>query len=376
MGLCHPLQISVPRPCVVVNINDHRLEIVMFWDLLSAVHRSDIDWLESNVRHLNVDWQTCVHSKSGDTALHIAAQAGCTQVLGWLLSNGCDCCLEQQNLDGKRPLHSAVQASHLPIVKILLDHGVAVDPLKRADWTPLMLACTKKNLQIVKYLISHGANIRLVNKDGWTSFHLACREGTEAVILYLLELDGSLWNTVSNNGRTPLHTAAMHGRKSTVQLLLSRGNYAADEADACGNTPLMEALRMGHVEIAEMLISDHQASVFAKDKTGRMGLHIAAEAGQLEVVQLLIEKYCVDVNLLSDTGLTALHCAAKEGQLSVVDALLNIGCKTDTQDENGRTALWLACGGRKAMCVKKLLQVGAQDIADNKGTLPSQLMSF
>lgn len=41
----------------------------------------------------------------------------------WLLSHGCDVCLEQQNLDGKRPLHSTVQSSHLPPVKILLDNG-------------------------------------------------------------------------------------------------------------------------------------------------------------------------------------------------------------------------------------------------------------
>ncbi|XP_042855395.1 ankyrin repeat domain-containing protein 16-like [Penaeus japonicus] len=103
-------------------------------DLLSAIQRSDLRWLEANSSQITVDWRKLVHSKSGDTALHVAALAGCTQVLGWLLSQGCDRCLEQQNADGKRPLHCAVQASHLPIVKILLDHGATIDPLKRNDW--------------------------------------------------------------------------------------------------------------------------------------------------------------------------------------------------------------------------------------------------
>lgn len=85
--------------------------------------------------------------------------------------------------------------------------GATIDPLKRADWTPLMLACTKRNLQVIQYLIRNRANIRLVNKDGWTSFHLACREGDEEIVNYLLDIDDSLWNTVSKNGRSPLHTA-------------------------------------------------------------------------------------------------------------------------------------------------------------------------
>lgn len=85
--------------------------------------------------------------------------------------------------------------------------GATIDPLKRADWTPLMLACTKRNLQVIRHLIENGANLRLENKDGWTSFHLACREGDKEIVNYLLDVDGSVWNNVTKNGRTPLHTA-------------------------------------------------------------------------------------------------------------------------------------------------------------------------
>ncbi|XP_069956021.1 ankyrin repeat domain-containing protein 16-like isoform X3 [Cherax quadricarinatus] len=309
-------------------------------DILSAVHRSDLEWLETHISYHEIDWRKCVHSKSGDTALHVAALTGSTQVTSWLLSHGCDVCIEQQNMDGKRPLHMAVQASTLPIVRILLYYGATIDPLKRADWTPLMLACTKRSLQIVKYLIENGANLRLINKDGWTSFHLACREGDEEIVNYILDIDNSVWNTVSNNGRSPLHTAAMHGHETTVQTLLSRGNYLTDESDACGNTPLLESLRMGHISIARLLISKHQADIYAKDKIGRCGLHIAAEAGQAQIVKTLIETCGVDVNLLSDT------------------------------------ALWLACGSRKRECAHRLRDLGAKDTADHKGTLPSHLMQI
>ena len=81
--------------------------------------------------------------------------------------------------------------------------GVEIDPMKRGDWTPLMLACTKQNDDIVKFLIEHGASPVLRNKDGWNSFHLACREGNATIVSYLLK-------SRSKNGRTPLHTAGMN----------------------------------------------------------------------------------------------------------------------------------------------------------------------
>lgn len=86
--------------------------------------------------------------------------------------------------------------------------GACVDPLKRADWTPLMLACAKRDSQpVIQRLIQGKANPRLINKDGWSPFHIACREGDEEVVGYLLDVDDTLWATVSKNGRTPLHTA-------------------------------------------------------------------------------------------------------------------------------------------------------------------------
>lgn len=86
--------------------------------------------------------------------------------------------------------------------------GACVDPLKRADWTPLMLACAKRDSQpVIHRLIQGGANPHLTNKDRWSPFHIACREGDEEVVGYLLDVDDTLWSTVSNNGRTPLHTA-------------------------------------------------------------------------------------------------------------------------------------------------------------------------
>ena len=102
------------------------------------------------------------------------------------------------NFDGKTPLHEAAQCKNEPIVSYLLEKGVEVDALKRADWTPLMLAATKSgNDAVVAALLGGGADPALQNKDGWTAFHLAARaaEGGTGVLEVLLRYDGCLWNT-------------------------------------------------------------------------------------------------------------------------------------------------------------------------------------
>ncbi|KAK3873700.1 hypothetical protein Pcinc_021316 [Petrolisthes cinctipes] len=338
-------------------------------NVLAAVQRSDVEWLDQHVNG-HLQWQECKHDKSGDTVLHIAATVGSTTVISWLLSHGCDVCVNQRNSDGKTPLHSAAQNSHPTVVSLLLQQGAKVDSLKRGDWTPLMMAATKNNTEVLQLLINAKAGLHLTNKDGWSTFHIACREGNKEVVQFLLDSDTSLWNTVSNNGRTPLHTAALHGHTEVVRILLECSGYNCNEGDACGSTPLMESLRGGHLDTSKLLINA-QSCLSAKDATGRTGFHLAAEAGRADMVEMLVSTYDMDVNSTSDK---ALHCAAREGHTAVVDLLLTLGADINATDHNGRTALWLACGGRKRECAVRLIAKGADDSPDHHGSEPSQLL--
>ena len=85
-----------------------------------------------------------------------------------------------------------------------------MDALKRADWTPLMLACTKAgNECIVSALLEGGANAKLKNKDGWTAFHLAARAAEEdtGVLEVLFRFHLGLWCT----RKVPLITEIVSG---------------------------------------------------------------------------------------------------------------------------------------------------------------------
>ncbi|XP_075553422.1 ankyrin repeat domain-containing protein 16-like isoform X5 [Dermacentor variabilis] len=253
--------------------------------------------------------QKITYEKSGDTLAHVASRCGSLKVLRFICKEvNCLTLLESQNHDGKRPLHEAAQSSRLDVVQFLIHQGCQIDPLKRADWTPLMLACTKNHLEVVQTLVARGANTNLRNKDGWTPFHISCREGHVRIMSCLLDMFPDAWNTSSKNKRTPLHTAGMclcrtcckikqecqvkslHGHVQCVKLLLSRGCYLPDVADNCGTTPFMDAAQADQVAIMDCLAE-------------------LQKVGQHDVVKLLIGLGAI-CNARDNKGRTAFRVKA------------------------------------------------------------------
>lgn len=310
---------------------------------------------------------------AGDTLLHCAARHGRLDILTYLAEAwGMD--IEAANQDYKRPLHEAASMGHRNCVHYLLGRGAAVDCLKKADWTPLMMACTRKNLEVIQDLVEHGANPLLKNKDGWNSFHIASRAGDPVILQYLLTVCPDAWKTESKIRRTPLHTAAMHGCLEAVKVLLKRCQYEPNSRDNCGITPFMDAIQCGHIDIAKLLLEKHEACFSAEDSLGLQALHRAAITGQNEAIRFLVSDLGMDVDVrAASTHLTALHYAAKEGHISTIQTLLSLGADINSRDERNRSALHLACAGQHLACAEFLLQSGLKDSADITGTLAQQL---
>lgn len=305
--------------------------------------------------------------RSGDTLLHYAARHGHLNVLTFLIKDiGMD--IELYNNDYKRALHEAASMGHEECVCCLIKEGAKIDCLKKADWTPLMMACTHRNLGIIQALLSHGADPTLKNKDGWNSFHIACREGDPDVIQHLLA-NPEVWRTESKTLRTPLHTAAMHGCEAVVRILLQRCGYDPDSRDSCGVTPFMDAVRNGHISVAKLLLEEHKASPTATDILGAQPVHQVSVTAQEGALVFLVRDLGVDVNqTATDIQLTALHYAAKEGHTSTIKTLLALGADLHARDIKGRTALHMACIGQHADAVRILLQLGLADSEDTSGT--------
>lgn len=85
-----------------------------------------------------------------------------------------------------------------------------MDCLKRADWTPLMLACTKTGsdaYECIVALLEAEASPFLRNKDGWTPMHIICRSGDQNAFDLLLKRSAKCVEDRSNNGRSAMHIA-------------------------------------------------------------------------------------------------------------------------------------------------------------------------
>lgn len=288
------------------------------------------------------DFYKLVYKVSGDCILHVAAAQGTAADILFILRYFNDPLLvNYRNKDGKTPLHEACQCSQRDNVKVLLEEGADVNVIKRADWTPLMLACAKtqgsESVEIVKMLLEKKALVNLVNKDGWNALHLVSRDGNLGVFRLLIA-NGANPDAVTNNSRTVLHIAALHGNIDIVKEILQLQKLEnIDVIDKCGNTPLHEAVLGGHKAIYQFLI-DHKSDINRVNSVGYSVVHFAASVGSLEMLRYLVSEHNCDVNSIAKSGLTPLHCAARKGYKEAYELLVDLGANSDAKDHFARTA--------------------------------------
>lgn len=310
-------------------------------ELFQAVNSGNFQKFVSifqEVKKQDFDISQCRLEKTGDSPLHVMCRLGRLAMIQYLSENGFRIHFGCKNYEDKTLLHEASQFCQDEVVEFLLENGAQVDAIKRADWTPVMLACTKRdNLPVLTRLVKAGADLTLVNKDGWTPFHLAAREGDLEMLKYLLENNANLWQTQSKNGRTPLHTAALSGNDQTVQFLLDNCNYPPDCKDSCGSTPLMDYIRSGHFSSIQHFTSK-DFDLRSLDRFGRNCLHIASQSGQCQTIKILVKDWNMNVNEVSDNGMSSLHWAVFEKQIEAVKTLLDLNCDKDLKDKKNKSA--------------------------------------
>ena len=204
--------------------------------------------------------------------------------------------------------------------------------LKRADWTPLMMAALKKNsLDVIRLLVEAGSDIKQRNKDGWTALNIASRTGDVQSFQYLLSLDPSGIFVPGYNGRTILHTICVNASTDIFQFL--EKNISKDDIiqmakleDNSGGTCCHEiVINSDGTEILKSLLSILPNDSWTKpDKTGYSSVHYACESGLLEHLKLLLEILQFDskvCNMRTNEGLTLLHIAAKNKHVDVLNFL-------------------------------------------------------
>ena len=274
------------------------------------------------------------------------------------------------------PLHVAARAGKTEAVRFLLDRGADKEARDgHVQRTPLMFAALRRREETVQLLVARGAKVDI---------HAAAAMGDEARVRGFIDADPALVKAKGAEGGTPLHYASTPG---VARLLLERGADPSAKDEHRHRTTLFWAMwrpGVGSVIAEKMGVSDiFTACVFgetdrvaalmkadpglAAARTGPdhpfgpgfVPIIMAASRGRLEVVRALLDGGA-DPNALDRRGVTALHHAAGEGNAELVHLLLDRGANPNYRDENWEsTALdWAQHEGHKevAEVLKKAME--------------------
>ena len=185
-------------------------------------------------------------------AVTAAAYFGLETTVRALVASGAD--LRALDNDGAGPLHAAALVGHAGIVRLLLDRGLPVNAVARADgMTPIAYAAVREHLDAMRMLLKHRADVNLADSGGNSPLlHAAMRGRTKAVRL-LLE-SGANVNASSKHGWTPLMAAAWEGEASVVAVLLKHGANAT-LVNSQRRSALMLAESEGHRAVVKLLVA-------------------------------------------------------------------------------------------------------------------------
>ncbi|KAK3605277.1 hypothetical protein CHS0354_001393 [Potamilus streckersoni] len=221
-------------------------------------------------------------------SLYLPARDGDLDKVVYMLEDGHEPDLKNEEENDETALHAASSAGSLAVVHVLAQAGASIHVQERNLRTPLMFASESNHPDIVKYLIKAGAIVDAKADDGMTALHYAAKEGHLEVIKILLDTQQIDIDIKDDGGWTPLIWAAEHQNVHVVRFLLQNGadpNLRDNEE----NTSLHWAAFSGSVDIAEIILNTG-CDLDTPNMHGDRPLHIAARQDHYECVVLYLAR--------------------------------------------------------------------------------------
>ncbi|XP_057335764.1 ankyrin-1-like isoform X2 [Microplitis mediator] len=159
------------------------------------------------------------------TLLHSAASIKSRSIIKLLLKRKYFENVDIEDIDGKTPLHLAVQSSRLKTVKLLLKHKANVNAVDKKLSTPLLCAIHNPyQSPMIELLLEHKADPNCVNKEGLTPSFIAATYTNDDYIQILLKYGADLNLKIGDSGKTALHCLAECENKFVNKII----KYGAD----------------------------------------------------------------------------------------------------------------------------------------------------
>ena len=282
--------------------NDDEFPLPLLADLIDSV--ADVDRILEIAKLLLANdppVQINKQSAGGNTALMYACRKGYLPVVRWLIENGAD--VNILDNDKQSALYWAIAQGHVAVVQELLKHQPALDLIDGFDGTPLANAL--EHPEIVRLLLDHGADPNLANK----------RE------------------------QTLINSATWAGKVEIVKMLIERG-VDIHHRDTWGFSPILDAVGYARSLELTMLLLDNGANIRDTIIGGGSGVLHLAVSGSPEILRKLLEfGKLLDLNQRNDIEETPLLYARENANADSIALLVNAGADITIQENLGNTAL-------------------------------------
>jgi ankyrin repeat protein len=166
------------------------------------------------------------------------------------------------------------------------------------------------------------------------------------------------YNLRSENGVSPLHYAVQEGYTGYIRFLLKK-NADPNIKNATGQTPVYTAMERGAIPVIKMLI-DSGAVLDVQDAKGASPMHIMPpEEAHAEALAVLFAQRA-NPNLKDEKGNTPLHVfVLADRPPLIVETMLKGGASAASQNNEGKTALYIAVEQKRSAFVPMLLEYGS-----------------
>ncbi|GAB2260364.1 hypothetical protein Droror1_Dr00011219 [Drosera rotundifolia] len=280
-------------------------------------------------------------NSKGETALHLAARSGCTDVVRALLegmrSRRDNTMLTAKDERGNTAAHEAVLNGHHQTVQLLMDYHSGVPSYSKNEV------------------------LTILNLEGESPLYIVVKEGKDVKFVesMLDRLDPAVKDKLMEAGKPLLYPAIMAKNKGMLDTILNNASELIRMRDGQGRMAIHYAASSGYDYGVDSLIRKDNSCVMQRDDEGVSPVHIAARNGQIKVLKKLLEelnKLLEELNKLLDNcqymeelvtnkGRNILHEAADYGKHDVVKHILNsplLSSLVNQQDNEGNTPLHLA----------------------------------
>ncbi|WP_374017639.1 ankyrin repeat domain-containing protein [Paenibacillus thiaminolyticus] len=181
-----------------------------------------------------------------------------------------------------RPLHIAILAEQLPVVKLLIEHGANLNDKHDPAFLVAVRYCSEET---VRYVAAHGAKLDALNRVKSNAYDQAYYGNKRNIpLIHELGLD------VRKHGGSTLRTAVAERDRKTVEWLLDHGadiNFnARDMVYPYQATPLTVAVRNGDLDMVRYL-SERGADVTLTETGGERAYTIAVSGNYAEMAAYL-----------------------------------------------------------------------------------------